>query len=232
MGGEPAARICAVLLGIGVVVLGVTHVHESQVTRVTQPRAEPVMAGTVVEPPTTTAPPETTTTAAPAPIKVATNRQAQSDRVVFDRTPNDIGREALSLITYPWQERLPVSIVFAGPRAGYRAISTATETGDQLVIYVRPTDTPRLVAVNIAHELGHIIDYRHLNDADRQEWLRIRNRPGTRWWTCDYCADYSTGSGDFAETFAAWQIGAIDYRSQVAPLPSPDEMQQLARFFK
>jgi hypothetical protein len=125
-----------------------------------------------------------------------------------------------------------VSVVFAGPRAGYRAVSTATNAGDQVIIYVRPTDTPQLVAVNIAHELGHLIDYRLLNDGERSEWLQIRNRPGATWWTCDYCQDYATGSGDFAETFAAWQVGAIDYRSRVAPLPSAVEMQQLARFFK
>jgi hypothetical protein len=109
--------------------------------------------------------------------------------------------------------------------------STAYRDHEVITVFVRPTDTAPLVAVSIAHELGHLIDWRYLTDADRQAWLQERGRPDAAWWTCDSCSDYRFGSGDFAETFAAWVVGPFDYRSQLAPLPDSAQLARLAHFF-
>jgi hypothetical protein len=186
--------------------------------------------------PTTVAPTSTTVAvSAPAPartvrpVKTARARPAAQPAA----RPEDIGQRALELISYPWRDRLSVTISFAGPRQDMRAETTLI--GNQraeITAFVRPSDTARSVAVSVAHEIGHLIDWTHLTDADRQEWLRQRGRPDVAWWTCDYCTDYRYGSGDFAETFAAWQVGPVDYRSQVAPLPSAAQFSELSRFFR
>lgn len=153
------------------------------------------------------------------------------DAVVLDQTPAEVGAQALRLISYPWGN-LSVVVIFAGPNPNMRARTDLLSDHDQITAFVRPTDTARTVAVSIAHEIGHLIDYERLTDADRQDWLRERGRPDAAWWTCNFCDDYGVGSGDFAETFAAWEVGPFDYRSQLAPLPSSAEMQSLSRFFQ
>ncbi len=210
-------------------------------------QVRPITAGTV---PTTAAPPTTITVRAPvakaapavkpaavaavkpATVPVATPAPKQQIDRAVERTPDDVGREALGMISYPWRDRLNVSINFAGARDGLRAQSTAYGDHEVITVFVRRTDTAQLVAVNIAHELGHLLDYRHLNDQQRKEWLQERGRPDVAWWTCDYCTDYRFGSGDFAEVFAAWQVGTVDYRSEVAPAPAPSQLESLSRFFR
>ena len=224
----------AVALGVNTAAIAsAVQAREPVVTRLRTERAavEAVVFAPATTTTTTTVPPTTTTTTKPAARAVAP-RAARSTNAVSARSPGSVGQEALRLITYPWQQRLNVSIAFAGPRPGYRATSTDFGHRAEIVVYVRPTDTARLVAVNIAHELGHLVDYNLLTDNDRSQWLSARGRPEVRWWACNYCEDYSTGSGDFAEVFAAWQVGAIDYRSRVAPPPTPAEMSGLVRFFK
>lgn len=217
----------AAVLGLSTVAAtSIVRVNELQPLRLRTASAE--VDTTFVAPTTTAPPPATTTTSAPAASPLRSQVASRS----APRAPFEIGGEALALITYPWQERLSVSITFAGPRGGLRATSYTDGDHATVVVYVRPTDTPRVVAVNIAHELGHLIDYLRLTDDDRTQWLDARGRPGASWWACEYCEDYATGSGDFAETFAAWQVGAVDYRSRLAPLPGPAEMSALARFFR
>jgi len=53
----------------------------------------------------------------------------------------------------------------------------------------------------------------------------------TDWFTCNSCADFATGSGDFAETFAAWQTGAQYFKGQLAPPPTAAQLAGLERFF-
>lgn len=228
-----SSRLAVAVVALGTATIAAIAFNARSAPPPIQLRASDPVADTVITAPTV---PTTTTSAAPpttaaAPV-AAPVHAAQADRVVTTRNPQAVGTEALAMITYPWRDRLNVTIAFAGPRAGYRATSTAYSGRNDLVVYIRSTDTPRLVAVNIAHELGHLVDYHRLTDADRKEWLNARGRPDVTWWACNYCQDYATGSGDFAETFAAWQVGGFDYRSRVAPLPSPSEMAALSRFFK
>ena len=224
-----------IVLACGIAAVAVVIRPHAETVRV-QTRADVAELAAVAAP--TSVPVTTSTTVAPAapPVTAAARPTAATtgDRVVLDRSPAEVGAEALQMITYPWQQRLAVSISFAGPRSGMRAESTMLPGNrEEITVFVRSTDTPRLIAINIAHELGHLVDAVYNTDADRAEWLRDRGRPDVSWWTCNYCTDYRFGSGDFAETFAAWQAGASDYRSQVAPLPSPADMQTLAaRFFR
>jgi hypothetical protein len=228
-------RLAAAAFLIGSAVAVGTAVGSDRHANHVSARRDPAMAGTVLTYATTTVP-TTSTTATVAKTTIApraSDAEAAGDRVVFDRSPSAVGQDALALISYPWQQRLHVTIAFAGPRAGMRAqSSTFTDGTEEVTVFVRPTATPRSVAIDVAHELGHLIDARLLTDGDREDWLRERGRPDAQWWTCDYCTDYAVGTGDFAETFAAWEVGPDDYRSQLAPLPGAEQMASLSRFFR
>ena len=55
-----------------------------------------------------------------------------TDQVAIDRSPDDVGREALAMISYPWRDRLNVSIDSSGPGCGstvlhYAGASTASQ---------------------------------------------------------------------------------------------------------
>lgn len=225
--------IAAALIVLGPIVAILARSGDGQ-ARLVLARAANNTPGMVVEAPTTsTTAPTPTTVAVAAPRAQPTTTRVphpRHDAVVFDEDPLTVGRQALQLITYPW-DNLNVTMVFAGPNPSMRARTDIIGDQHQITAFVRPTDTPRTVAISVAHEIGHLIDFERLTDADRQEWLRERGRPDAAWWTCNWCDDFGVGSGDFAETFAAWEAGPFDYRSQLAPLPSPAEMQSLSGFF-
>jgi hypothetical protein len=85
----------------------------------------------------------------------------------------------------------------------------------------------------VAHELGHAWDSLHMTDALRADYLAARGIPaGTPWFGCNACQDFATPAGDFAETYAQWQRGAADSRSQLAPPATPAQLSELARFFR
>ena len=51
------------------------------------------------------------------------------------------------------------------------------------------------------------------------------------WFVCCGRSDFASPAGDFAEAFAAWQIGTAGYRSQLSGPPDEAElevMRQLA----
>ena len=90
---------------------------------------------------------------------------------------------------------------FADGRSGYRGMTFIERRA--IEVYVRPGDTPERVAEILAHEIGHAVDLTHLYD---------RGRPvaGCTWPArLDPLvprhvgrADFATGAGDFAESFA------------------------------
>ena len=55
--------------------------------------------------------------------------------------------------------------------------------------------------------------------------------PATAWFGCDRCSDYNTPAGDFAETFARLLCGPKYYRSRIAALPAPEQIDALMQFF-
>lgn len=174
------------------------------------------------------APPEPAAPAAP-PAPVAPVDAAAAPRpptVAPAAAAASKGEQALALITYPWQT-LGYEIVFLPPQAGLRARTLRIER--RIEVYVRPKDSVRTVAFDIAHEIGHAVDFTVLDPDDRGLWQQARGiDSATPWWGCSACTDYATPAGDWAESFAAWQVGG-DFRSEMAPPPTPDQLTILAR---
>jgi hypothetical protein len=139
------------------------------------------------------------------------------------------GAEALGRIMYPWQ-RLGYSIVFAGARPGL--LGGTIPEQHRIILFVRPDEDVGVLAAVVAHEIGHAIDKSYNNDSRRRAWLEARGLPSTTpWFTCYACPDFTTGSGDFAESFAAWQTGSQYFHGRLAPAPSASQLTALQRYF-
>lgn len=169
---------------------------------------------------------------APAPRPVVV-RQAR--RVVHPSVPRPftvaeaeaVGRAAYARVNHPvpagWR------IVFAVYRGSWQGLA---DTGTrQVTVWVRPTDTVARVQVTVAHELGHVLDYTTLTDADRQRYLAMRGRSDCRdpWYPRNGTSDYASPAGDFAEVYALWRGGRGDFRSRFAPAPA--DLGPFVRFF-
>lgn len=90
------------------------------------------------------------------------------------------------------------TIEFKGPREGFRGLAFTERK--VIEIFVRPGDTPALLASVVAHELGHAYDLTYLEDADRWLWMEARGLDS--WWVGESLSDFAAGQGDFAEAFA------------------------------
>jgi hypothetical protein len=136
---------------------------------------------------------------------------------------------ALELIGIPWKE-LGYEIVFMPARPGYRAMTLPFKR--RIEVYARPQDDLEVLAYDIAHELGHVIDLTYNTAQTRKEWMKLRGiDPETTWFGCDWCSDYNTPAGDFAETFAFLLRGPKYFRSRIAAPPTPEQIPALLRFF-
>ncbi len=140
-----------------------------------------------------------------------------------------LGREALTNIDYPWVEALPGwAIEF---KRGNTDIAGYTWSREQRIeVFIRPGDTATTVARVLAHELGHAVDVAHNDGDERRQWLAQRGADDdSPWWPHSGAADFETGAGDFAEVFAAWQVGTDDFRSRLAGPPTTDDLQLISR---
>lgn len=135
---------------------------------------------------------------------------------------------ALEAVEFPWQEELPgwtVEFVSgAGNIAGY-----TWSREERIEVFVRPGATSDDLARILAHELGHAIDVSKNSGDERREWLEARGATDAAWWPGNGLADFATGAGDFAESFAVWQVGDDDYRGELAPAPTPEQLELLER---
>jgi len=187
------------------------------------------------QPVVTPVPPAPTTTvpapaaAPPAPVRAAAPQSTASVPPPPDpSTPEGRISAAMARISYPWQQ-LGYRIIFLGPQAGISGRTSPRSMGF-IDIYVRPDESVDTLAHVIAHEIGHAVDLTYGNDQRRALWERLRGITAQSWFTCSMCQDFSTPAGDFAETFAFWQLH--DYsRSQLAPAPDPTELSELAPLF-
>lgn len=137
-----------------------------------------------------------------------------------------LGGPAIGAITYPWREELlgwEIEFVTGvGPIAGY------TWSREQRIeVFVRPGATSADLARIFAHELGHAVDVSKNTGDERRAWLAIREVESAPWWPVDGAADFATGAGDFAEAFAVWQVGDSDYRGELAPPPTAEQLELL-----
>lgn len=135
---------------------------------------------------------------------------------------------AIEAVAYPWRDELPgwrIEFVSgAGNIAGY-----TWSREERIEVFVRPGATSADLARILAHELGHAVDVSKNSGDERREWLAARDAETAPWWPGNGLADFATGAGDFAESFAVWQIGDSDYRSELAPVPTPEQIELLER---
>src|SRR5215831_10563200 len=136
---------------------------------------------------------------------------------------------ALALIPFNWQQ-LHYDVVFLGPRKGFRAMTFANR--HLIEVYVRPKDDSRLIAYDIAHELGHAIDFTYNTPETRRKWMELRGiDPNTPWFGRDGKSDYETPAGDFAETFALLVCGPKYFQGRIVPPPPAGQVPELKAFF-
>jgi hypothetical protein len=135
---------------------------------------------------------------------------------------------ALARISYPWRQ-LGYRINFLGPQPGVSGRTSPRSMGF-IDIYIRPDESVDMLAHVIAHEIGHAVDLTYGNDQRRQLWDELRGMSPRPWFTCNMCEDFATPAGDFAETFAYWQLHDMS-RSQLGPAPTPAQLAQLEPLF-
>ena len=144
------------------------------------------------------------------------------------QTPEARGNQALGQINYPWAEFLPGwSVSFHDERKGVYGYTLVNER--RIEVYVRPDQSEEFLAHVIAHEIGHAVDVTLNSPSERTEWQQARGIQGAPWWPGDGASDFATGAGDFAESFAAWQVGPTSFRSKLAPAPDAAQVGVLEK---
>jgi hypothetical protein len=139
------------------------------------------------------------------------------------------GAAALERIAFPFQQ-LGFEIRFLPAKAGHKAGMFPHEK--VIEVWVRPELTVSELAFDIAHELGHALDWTRFDDARRQAFRELRGYPqNPSWFTCSGCNDFSTPAGDLAETFAYAMVGPVTFRSQLGPAPTPEQVEVARSLF-
>lgn len=238
LGAESAefrpARIVDAIVDTNHLAVG-TAVHSSG-----QPTANALAAGVAQQPddpsptpvstvvslpvPTTTTPVITTPPGAVTSATTATTLAASTTTTTVlpttppPPTPRQRGEEALASFNYDWQNGLPGwEISFHPGRKGVLGYTFVQE--QRIEIYVRDDMSSSLLGHVIAHEVGHAIDVTQNSGDDRRRWQEMRAIEDKPWWPGNGSTDFSTGAGDFAESFAAWQVGTASFRSNLGPPP-------------
>ncbi|MFP5375793.1 MAG: hypothetical protein ACLGIO_03290, partial [Acidimicrobiia bacterium] len=134
--------------------------------------------------------------------------------------------DALALVGYPWRE-LGYDVAFGTARAGLRARTLLRER--RIEVNARPGDPARQTAFDLAHEVAHAFDFERGTWAARSRWQQARGiDPALAWFGCNACPDLATPAGDFAESFAAWQVPGGAFRSTLGPPPDAAQRALLA----
>jgi hypothetical protein len=90
-----------------------------------------------------------------------------------------------------------------------------------ITIYLRASLPDRVLTWTMYHEVGHSHDFTYLNTAKRDRWSAARGYPDETWFGCNYCTDYETPAGDWAEAFASCHTGWNDqWRSELGGPPT------------
>lgn len=177
--------------------------------------------------PGTTPDPGTSPPSSPGATGARTDTDTDSNSDTDLPEHERVGRDALAGISYPWQELLDGwTIEFQTSTDGLFGLTLVPER--RIEIYVRPDQSPAMVRHVIAHELGHAVDVTLNDGPDRRRWEEARGLSSAPWWPDSGAADFRTGAGDFAESFAAWQVGPSGFRSELAPPPDGAQIELLA----
>ena len=185
---------------------------------ITPPTTGELASATTTGPPPTS-PPITQPTTAPAPTATAAPQADHDAR----------GAAALARISYPWQSKLPGwTIEFNASRSGVLGYTFTTEK--RIEVYVRDSMSEGLLAHVVAHEIGHAVDVSRNSGSERRSWLEARGVPDAQWWPGEGgVSDFKSGAGDFAEGFAAWQVGTGSYRSKLGSAPNSEQLELMAQ---
>ncbi|MBT8241431.1 MAG: hypothetical protein KJN63_09415 [Acidimicrobiia bacterium] len=168
-----------------------------------------------------TTPPGAVTTAATSPSTTSSTSTTLVPTTPPPLTLRQRGELALASFDYDWQAGLPGwEFSFHPGRDGVLGYTFVREK--RIEIYVRNQMSDSLLAHVIAHEMGHAIDVTDNNGDDRRRWQRLRGIEDNPWWPSSGATDFSTGAGDFAESFAAWQLGNASFRSKLGPPPDTE----------
>ena len=150
--------------------------------------------------------PEPTVTTAPAPVTTVTTTPPPSTAPVSEPAADtagqgDLRERVLAAIDFPIEQRLPGwRIEFLGERRGYQGLTYSQER--LIRVYVRDDFTFEHLVHVTAHELGHAIDIDLLTAEDHARWNEARGRGAdATWWAASGAEDYSSGAGDWAESF-------------------------------
>ena len=186
------------------------------------PPSQPAITAPEPDPPTTTAPPSTAPPASPPPPPVpAAIEPAPPPTPVEPAWLRRRADESVAMITYPWGE-LGYEIVFHPARSGVRA--QTFRTARRIEVYARPSDPASRTAFDLAHEIAHVFDFTYGTEAVHARWQKARGIEHRDWYGCNACPDLATPAGDFAESFAAWQMPGGPFGSRLGP--PPDEAQR------
>ena len=143
------------------------------------------------------------------------------------------GRLALARMRFDWHA-LGYQVRFRPAERGLLGITYAATR--RIDIYVRScsAQSDDLLAVTLAHELGHAFDIRYGTRARHAAWLRLRGiDPRTPWYPGPRASqDFTYGCGDFAEVFALWQVNGRYFASELAPRPSAASLARLIQLMR
>ena len=129
-------------------------------------------------------------------------------------------------------QRSGVSVSFLGAKSGYLGLTFPAR--HHVDVYVRScsAESFSLLRHVMSHEMGHAYDAAHMTASMRSAYMAMRGIPaGTPWFGCNYCTDFKTPAGDFAETYSQWQRGSHDSRTQIAPMPNSAQLAKIAAAF-
>jgi hypothetical protein len=207
--------------------------HRIPVAAAAAPAAAPTASPAPTTPVQTTTSPATVGAApvSPPPAASAASTPAPPPPAApASLTPAELGAQALTLVTYPWQKIPGYSIQFLpiseAPTPGFYGNTTFTmgQTGGQSVLYVYPGETVQRLAAITAFEIGHEVDAAGVYPADgnsgHAQIEKLLNYFPASWMpNCD-CAEQSFLSGWYAAAFSnQWSPGVGNW-SQILPEPS------------
>jgi hypothetical protein len=122
----------------------------------------------------------------------------------------------------------PWALRFLDGRPGYLGRTLWPER--VIEVYVRAEQSIDEVAFALAHEIGHAVDLEHLEPATRARWRAARQLdPELEWFGPSDANDFATPAGDWAECFAAWQVGAGHFQSELGPPPDDRAHRLMAK---
>ena len=120
-----------------------------------------------------------------------------------DLKPDDKGKKLEQFLGSNISDMLPgwdISYREREPGSGLKGLTFSAEKRIELYIGDQGIEYDASI---LAHEVGHAFDVEFLDDDKRQRWKTSRNiDESTPWWPDSGRADFATGAGDFAESFA------------------------------